>query len=60
MGPHERFMMRGTNDHAICMGQGSVQGIVIVKGPAPHGRPQVIAFHSQDQLEHMGIKRMIE
>ena len=36
-----------------------VQRIVIGKGVAPHGGPQIVALHAKDQLEHLLVDEVV-
>src|SRR5882757_6753565 len=52
--------MRGAHDDAIPVGQDGVEGIVVIEGVAPHGRPEVVGLHSQQELEYFFVKEMVE
>ena len=54
-----RLVVRGTHHNAHGIGRLQVFGIVGIESPTPHGRPEVVAFQSQDKLEHLLIEAMV-
>src|SRR5690606_37129883 len=60
VGAHQWFMVRSADDDAIFIGGFYVERIVIVKCVAPHGRPDIISFETEDKFENLFIKEMVE
>ena len=61
-GTHTGLMMRVSDDNAICICQVHTchPWTVQEKGGCPHRRPQIIAFHTEQQLKYMVIHFGIE
>ena len=43
---HQRFVVAGSHDYAIFIGNDWVHGVVLVESLAPHCRPQIIALQA--------------
>ncbi len=60
MGTHHGLMVRCSYNNPIFIGQQGIQGIIIVKGPPPHGRPQKIAPQAHDVFKNVFVKTAVE
>src|SRR5690606_19278301 len=61
MSAHHWFVVRCGDHDAVFVGKTRVVGIVIGKcRRAPHGRPQIVAFVSQNEFKNLFVKLMIE
>ena len=55
VGAGQRLVVGSAHHDAVPIGQLRVQRVVHVEHVAPHGRPQVVALESQNQLKHMAV-----
>jgi len=60
MGSHHGFMMGGSYDNAIFIGQARIFRVIVVEGPSPHGRPQKITPHPEDVFKYVFVKPAVE
>ena len=52
-------MMARADDHPHLVGRLAVERVVGIESPRPHGRPEEIAFQSEDEFEHLLIETVV-
>ena len=60
LGAHHGFLMAGAHDNPVFIREPGISGIVFGKRVVPHGGPQIIALHTQDDLEDSGVECAVE
>ena len=57
---HHGLLMAGAHHDPVFVRDPRSRGIVLGEGVVPHGGPQVVALHAQNDFEDFGIERAVE